>query len=296
MSRLRLARSIAVSILLTLGLAGVPVPGWAFSITNLTIAKDSTDTANATSNSGNPRSQISSGVEVVSSSTSGSDVVGSSLDFTTRYFSLLALDRPSSGGSSDLAQTSAYVITFTVENPTGGLYQLDIDTSRLGTLLLLDDSGGSASATLEAVTGTVDGVTSALLALSSVSTGTQSAGAMVAVNQSTSTLELLSSDVTKTWTLFFTWGTNALVSAQDAAAIRLGHSPGGLSSTTVDDYSSASAAAADGHFVTATLTLLSIPNGPNGPAVPLPGTLTLLVVATGVLGAARLIGGHRRRP
>jgi hypothetical protein len=255
----------------------VPASAGALSITGLTVATSAANTANASGTTGANRFQIASSVALVGAAPAPvADTVGASLSFGTRYAALVAADREAGGGTTAETATEAYTITFTVNNPLGGTYRLDIDTSRLGALTLVTDSGGGATASLGAVTGTLDGVANASLALAAVGPLTATGGANQGFSQTGSVLSIVASNVTRTFTLGFTWTASAS-SSQDEAAVRLGIS-GGLATTTADDYPGVGARtpANDGHFVGVGVTLVAVPE---------PGTLALLAAGLVLLPA-----------
>ena len=160
----RIARLVAASTLVLW--AG---SAQALSIGGITVATDAANTANASGTAGANRFQIASSAGLVGSAPAPvADVAGASVSFDTRYAALLAADREAGGGTTAQSATASYTITFTVDNPTGGAYRIDIDTSRVGALTLVTDSGGSASASLGAVTALVDGAATPSLGLGAV--------------------------------------------------------------------------------------------------------------------------------
>lgn len=266
-----------ITILLgsALALASAPTAG-ALSLSLPAIALAAANTANALTTSGNNRSQVSSSLGVVSAPSGASLIgAGASDGFETRYAGLLAVDREAAGGSRTSNATASYTIAFTVDNPTGAAFQLDIETSRFGTIALVSDSTGNASATLGAVTGLLNGVADPALGLLGVAPITSAVTTSVPVAQSGSTLSLASSAVgSQVFTLAFTWSATA-TSSRDEAALRFGMA-GNLPGVTADD--SPGPLTADGHFVRVALT-----------SVPEPGTLLLL--ASGLL----LLAGRSSR-
>ncbi len=252
---------------LALGLAAAP-SARALSISAPTIALASANSADVLTTAGANREQIASAVSMLSAPSGAAlATVGSSDSFATRYAGLLALDREAGGGSATRSATASYTITFTVDNPTGASFLLAIDTSRFGTIALVDDSTGNASATLGGVTGLLNSVADPSLGLVGIAPVTSAATTSVAVAQTGSTWTLASSAVgTQVFTLDFTWDAS-VTSARNEAAIRLGM-PGGLGSTTADD--TPGPLSADGHFVQVTLTNVPEPS-------------SLLLLGSGVL-------------
>lgn len=258
-------------------------PAAALQITGLGIALGGTNSADDLMTTGQNHGQTASAVSVVLSPGGPvADTPGSTTSFGTRFASLLAADRQNTTGSTSRSATSNYSITFTVDNPTGGTYQIDIDTLRIGALTQVDDvSGGSATLTLGAVTGRVDAIVESNLALAAVGPSVLTSTGTVDFNQSTSTLTITDSALSRTFVIDFDWSSTA-TSAQDEAAIRMGIS-GSVSSATADDYPGVGARTAsnDGHFVNVTATYLVVPE---------PATLTLAML--GLLGLA--LAGRQR--
>ena len=277
----RILRCLALLTALLLA----PAPARALSITGLKVATSSANTANKSRTTGNNQYQIASSVALVGSAPAPvADTVGASLSFGTRYAALVAEDRDAANGTTTRNATEAYTITFTVNNPLGGTYRLDIDTSRLGALTFVNDSGGGATASLGAVTGTLNGVANPALALAAVGPLTATGGANQGFSQTGSVLSIVASNVTRTFTLGFTW-TGSATSSQDEAAVRLGIS-GALANATADDYPGVGgrSASGDGHFVDVGVTLLAVPE---------PGTLALLAAGLALFPARPRRPGRR---
>jgi hypothetical protein len=244
------------AFLMVIGLA--PAAG-ALDITGLGLTTTG-NTANFVDN-GNDRRQIASTLATtVSPSGPVPDTNGSNVTFQTRYASLVAADRQPNGGSTSASMTSAYQITFTVDNPTGQTYRIDIDTLRAGALTAVTDGGGNGTQTLGAVTGSVDSITNAALALAQVGPLATAADAITPVNQATSTLSITDNALSRTFVVAFTW-TQIATSTEDEAAIRMGIN-GSLAAVTADDYPGPGGrtAANDGHIVTITTTMLPEPH------------------------------------
>jgi hypothetical protein len=262
--------SLMIFLGCAIGLAAAP-SARALSISAPTIALAGANTADSIATSGANRSQTASSVSVLSGPSGGMLAGGTSDGFETRYAGLLAVDREAGGGSTALSATASYTISFTVDNPTGVPYLLAIESSRFGTVSLVDDSSGDATATLGGVTGLLNGIADPALGLVGIAPLTSAATASVGVAQTGSTLTLASSAMgSQLFTLAFSWNLSA-TSSQNEAAIRLGM-PGGLASTTADDTSGA--LSGNGHFVDVTLTN----------AVPEPNTLVL--IGSGMLALA----------
>lgn len=253
----------------------------ALDITNLSITITSgTNSADVFTDSGANRTQVESATSItLAPSGPVADTVGSNITFETQYASLLAANRENPGGAFTQPMISDYTITFTVDNPTGAAYQVDIDTLRVGALTLVTDDAGSASVSLGAVTGTLDAVVDGSLALAAFGPLAGSAGGTSAFDQPSTTLTITDTAISRTFTLGFNWSSSA-TSNHDEAAIRMGID-GGLATTTADDYSlDGRSLSSDGHFVDVKATIISVPEPASG-----------ALVAFGVLGLA--IRAHR---
>jgi hypothetical protein len=233
----------------------------AFSITGFAISTTGTNTADSSSTNGNNNTQVASSTTVLLAPGGAvADTVGSALSFQTNYQWDVMADRDNNGnGGLITTATAAYQITFTVNNPTGATYQIDIDTLRAGALTTISDTTGDATVSLGAVTGTVDAITNATLALATVNLATNAASTDVTFSQNSSTLSITSSALTHAYTLAFTW-TGTSTSNNDEAAIRMGLA-GTVAGVTADDYpgTGARTAANDGHRVSVTSTIISAP-------------------------------------
>ena len=291
-----------LAVILCIGSASLSfgAPAAALEITGLTATLAGDNSVDVFDNSGNPRTERKSTLGILSSSPGPvADILGNSVEFETRYASLLAVDRESSGGSSPLTQVSHYTIQFTIDDPLNLGYSLFIETDRFGALTLVSDGGGSGLASLAAVVGKLNNTEETGLGLAAATTGTQSASTNTALSQSNS--HLANFVGTQAFTLDFLWSLNTTTSGQDEAAIRLGIG-GSITAASADDYPGVGprTAADDGHFVHVTATLLSSPEpnepndpGPGGTNVPEPG-VTLLLGAAAALGGLRAITRRRR--
>jgi hypothetical protein len=245
--------------LLAAAAMGVAAPASAISITVDSVAVTANNTADTLSTVGANRSQFTSTLSLAGSSPGPvADVLGASVGFSTVYSFLLAADREAGGGSNTFAATMEYEIVFTVDNPTGVLYQLDVDTSFLGALVLVDDGSGDATATLSGVSGLLDGAGDPGLATGAPGTLAASGGGYQDVSLS-NTLTIVESAVTRQYTLTFGF-TGSVTSAREEAAI-LGGIAGSLGSTLADDYPGVGGrtAAGDGHQAGVTATVIPEP-------------------------------------
>lgn len=249
----------------------------ALNITGLSTTTLVGNTGNSSSTNGNNNTQVASATSIsIAPSGPVADTVGSAISFQTNYDWLVMADRDNNGnGGLSTTATADYQITFTVQNPTAATYQIDIDTLRMGSLTAVTDHTGDSTTTLGAVSGSVDAVVNASLALAGVTLPTSTASGTADFNQSSTTLSLTSSALAKAWTLRFTWNGTA-TSNNDESAIRMGIA-GSVAGVTADDYPGTGSRniANDGHFVTVNTQIISVPE-------PGPGGLT----AFGLLGLA----------
>jgi len=234
-------------------------PALALSISDVVVAPTAANSLDLFTPGGANPHQIASATTFTASPGPVPDVSGATVFLDARYAALLAADREHFVASQTQTQVSEYTIAFTVDNPSGSFYQIDIDTRRLGALTLVDDGTGDASATLGAVTGLLDGGADPDLALLAVGPLTGSGGGYQAFDQASGTLTLLENAVSRTYTLTFTWS-STVTSARDEAAVRMGIA-GSLGVATADDYPGVGprVAADDGHFVNVLVTLVPEP-------------------------------------
>lgn len=211
----------------------------------------------------------------------------SATTFSTRYAMLVGTDIGNNPTISE-SFTASYTITLGILGSPGEDWQLLLDTSRTGALTIVNDGGGSASATLGAVTGAATGgALSGSLGLAAVGTTSNAGSPTTSPNTpfaqtSSAVLSGVGTGALQTITLSFSWTAGTTSTRQgtngDEAAVRLG-----LTSTasffTADDYPGVGTRtqANDGHFVSATL-------------IPEPETAVLLTA-----GLAGLAWSSRRR-
>jgi len=253
----------------------------ALSITAPVIAKGLTNTADSTTTTGQNFSQATSTVSTTLLPTTVPDTLGSFSEFTTRYAMIVAADRQMTTGNFTFTMTSSYSITFTVNNPTGATVKIDINTLRAAALTSVDDSTGSSTITLGAITGKLNTVTQAGLGLAAAGGSASTTAINSSVSQNGTTVSITTNAVAGAYVLQFDF-TSPVISAQDGAAIRMGIA--GSLPTTADDYPGAGSrtAANDGHFVDVKATIIAtVPEPDTG------GLLTLGLLAIGLRARGR---------
>ena len=250
-------RSPLVAPLLALATLLLATPASAVSIQSISVALDGANSTNLLVDTNPPP-------ETRVRPSSRSVLASGRSSFSTRYAMVVGTDI---GNMPSITEnfTASYTITLQILGNAGVAWQLLLDTSRTGALTIVNDGGGSASATLGAVTGSATGgsLTSGALGLGAVGTLSNAAAATTSRNQpfaqtSSAVLEGIATGSLQTLTLAFTWtaGTTSTRGGRngDEAAVRMG-----LTSTasffTADDYPGAGGRtqSLDGHFVSATL-------------------------------------------
>lgn len=266
----------------------------AITITGVSLAPTGSNTANFLNDTVTDYRENRSSVAVNDSGGTAPDVVANSVNAQTRYAAMVGAD----GGiatAPNRTATSNYTITFSVTASPGTIYNVSIDTSRIGAITRVDDGTGGASGNISALTGAY-GVnapaSTAAFGLSAVTVALGTGASNTPFSQNSTTLTLTGLTGPNTINLSFNWTatanstcTGSLCSStgNDELAVRLGMAGTG-SGVSADDYPGVGARniATDGHFMNVTAVVTSV--------VPEPGTLAL--VAFGLAGIARV--GRRR--
>ncbi len=248
---------IAVAIAVSVGASTAE----AQSISNLTIVKNGTNSADQLTASGDMKTQTNSTVAIQGTPTATS--------FATRYAFLVGNDRDGGfqllGNTNTQTLNSSYTISFQVTAP--GAYRLNVSSLLSAEVNRRDDGGGSAGGDLNALNGSFTGGTlqSGALGLPGTSSiGNGSGNANVVVSRSGSAvIQGVSNGSPVTHTLTFTWSNVCrsiaaiLGSSGEECAVK-----GGVSSS-ITGYTAgvypgtpARTQANDGHFITVTLDSL----------------------------------------
>lgn len=254
-SRARLGRSAPLAAALALALAAPAAH--AVSLTSVTTALGGANSTNLLSETASLARVRASSVGVVSNAANS---------FQTRYAMLVGTDAAQIAPSAAFTEsfTASYTITLSILGDVGEPWFLLIDTSRVGSLTILHDGNGSASATLGAVTG---GATGGILTgdLGLAAAGSASNASAVTTNVDAPFSQLSSARIDGVGTgaiqnvvLSFSWTASTTSTRTgnngDEAAVRMGQAS--TVGFAADDYPGAlfpRTQALDGHFVTATL-------------------------------------------
>jgi PEP-CTERM motif len=292
-----------------LGLLALAGDSNAISLLVSSIATNAPNTANLLTTTTGRHAEYTSTRTILDSGGTGGNAVGTNLDARTRYASITSTDTGSFSLGQVVAATANYKITFSVTAPANVVYDLTIDTSRVGAFTLIDDTAlnGPTRADLGAVTGQLGGVTNAGLGLADLANvdgaGNTNIGTVNTPFNQTSQLVLTGLSGNQSFTLDFAWtslvysnpGSNttstnssngAFVFGGDEAAVRMGLAGSATSISggiTADDYPGAGSrtAANDGHFVGIGLHVTAVPE-----------PTTALLIGAGVAGLAW--SGRRR--
>jgi hypothetical protein len=246
------------------------------------------NTATGIYNSGNRQSSYDSAASVLNAGTSAADLVGAAVTGGTRYASTQTSDSESVfSGASDLTATASYQILFTVNAPLNAIYDLEIDTSRIGAFVVRQEAA-SASNSLGAVSGTFAAPSQALNALAALPGLNTSSTTVSPFSQTGSTVIAGLTGGVQQFTLQFTWtGTTHSdngINGGDESVILMGLDTRINSKVgAADDYPGTSGRtnpAGDGHFVNVTATITQI--------VPEPSTYVLAGMSMLSLGAVAI--------
>ncbi len=213
------------------------------------------------------------------------DTLGATVTAGTRYAQYAWGDADVGSTTLDTISDYRVVMTITPDDPST-VYSLQIDTTRVGALALLDDSSFwdcCGEAEIGVLTGSIDGVADANLGMGSQSmsspppAGGLGSSAFVDINQAGSTTI---AGLTGNYSLVldFVWASRVF-SNWDEASVRLGLSTP-VSGVSVNDYPGIGSRTEtlDGHFVDVIATVTST-------AIPEPGTALLL--GLGLAGLSR---------
>jgi len=270
---------------------GAAVPAKAIMINSLTVANNTTQSQ---AGPGSDRAGAQS-LAITDSAATISDAVGASVNIATRYISNAAADRPIAFSGSTARQTwnTNYTVNFSIiPDLAATTYNVVINTSILGELTLLDDVAGTQStARVSDVSGFLGVTPLAGLGISGIaqtfSTGTGSNAAEERNISGSNSINLGTFSGPQSFSLRFTFLTEASapqsVLGADEAAARFGAN-GPLGGATADDYPGPGDVvdrnqALDGHFMTATVNVLTVPE---------PSTFALLGLALFGMAAMRV--------
>jgi len=237
-------------------------------VTINSVTKNAGNTADYNNNNSANDGEFQSAVSTISSGAITPDAVFATALAKTRYASVLGSDAQALNfaSRSDNA-TSNYTVIFTV-TPQFALttYSLQIDTSRLGALVVRNEGGAAGTAQINAVTGTLGSPSTGTLNLPGLAQLNTNSDGVVAINQSASAFVTGPLSGVQVFTLNFTWtqGTssgNNIASGGDEGVVLLGLAGPNPDFNSSDDYPGLAnrVQANDGHFATITATVQSVP-------------------------------------
>lgn len=231
------------------------------------------------SGSSQRQSSYDSQVSVLNAGGSAADVVSNTVIAKTRYASTQTSDADGFlVGDATLETTARYQILFTVSAPLNAIYDITIDTQRIGAFVVRDETSATASNNLGAVNGTFAAPAQGLNSLAALPGLNTTNTTVSPFNQTNSNTLLAFTGGVQQYTLVFTWTGRTFspsnANGGDESVILMGLDTrinGDVGAA--DDYpgTSGRTASGDGHFVTVSATIVQI--------VPEPSTFLLAGMA-----------------
>lgn len=279
-----------------LALAGVVAVLFAAQASAITISVNTTTLAGNTADNVDdspPRAENRSVVSTPNPGGSLLDVVGGSVGGTGRYTAMNAADSDALNFASisrNATHNFRVTVTVTPDDLIGTTYDLKLDVSRLGALVVRDEGGAAAVADISAMSASINGVANANLSLADIAGLNTNSTTVTQISQA-GTLTLTGLTGAQVFNIDFNFTTNTssgnnVATGGDEGAVVLG-----LAGTTginaADDYPGTSGRtnglAEDGVWLNATATVVAV--------VPEPGTFAM--GAMGLVGVALAV--RRRR-
>jgi hypothetical protein len=249
----------------------------AIMVTINSITKNGANTADFNNNNAANEGEFVSTVATLASGAFTPDAVFATALAKTRYAAVLGTDTQALNFASRTDNaTSSYTVVFTVTPQFAfTTYSLQIDTSRMGALVIRNEGGAAATAEIRAVAGTLSSPITGTLNLPALGQLNSNNTAVTAINQSASAFVTGPLSGTQIFTMTFNWtqttsGGNNVANGSDEGVVLLGLAGPTPDIGAADDYPGTSGRtnqAADGHFATITATVESVPE---------PGTWLLL--------------------